>query len=401
MEKMGIVEFNQLEIEHIRSWLANLQSTGVARSTLTRRIVSIRAFTNWAAANGWLTSDLGVNLAVPKPHKVLPEVLNVEDAATVLKALEVKCVEEPSAINSRDLALVEVLYSSGIRVSELCGLNLGDIDRTRNTLNVIGKGNKQRVVPVGLPAVRAIESYLKTARVEFVNQNSQDALFLGSRGKRIDQRTVREVVYEAMKAVGSDMGPHGLRHSAATHLLEGGADLRTVQEILGHASLSTTQIYTHVSPERLQSAYKQAHPRAQFVKVELPVAFSQLESRIKSQVFVRAVLSGRRRNMQTEYERVDIKPVLIKEEIKWQIVSSDGKKDITKNVEADFNFNQLFSSGFANLLVDTLDESYQVRISKKDEALVAINKVKLTRDLSHDRQKQRMLPESNQVFKAL
>ena len=262
MEKMGIVEFNQLEIEHIRSWLANLQSAGVARSTLTRRIVSIRAFTNWAAANGWLTSDLGVNLAVPKPHKVLPEVLNVEDAATVLKALEVKCIEEPSAINLRDLALVEVLYSSGIRVSELCGLNLGDIDRSRNTLNVIGKGNKQRVVPVGLPAVRAIESYLKNARAEFINQNSQDALFLGSRGKRIDQRTVREVVYEAMKAVGSDMGPHGLRHSAATHLLEGGADLRTVQEILGHASLSTTQIYTHVSPERLQSAYKQAHPRA-------------------------------------------------------------------------------------------------------------------------------------------
>ena len=262
MEKMGIVEFNQLEIEHIRSWLANLQSAGVARSTLTRRIVSIRAFTNWAAANGWLTSDLGVNLAVPKPHKVLPEVLNVEDAATVLKALEVKCIEEPSAINLRDLALVEVLYSSGIRVSELCGLNLGDIDRSRNTLNVIGKGNKQRVVPVGLPAVRAIESYLKNARAEFINQNSQDALFLGSRGKRIDQRTVREVVYEAMKAVGSDMGPHGLRHSAATHLLEGGADLRTVQEILGHASLSTTQIYTHVSPERLQAAYKQAHPRA-------------------------------------------------------------------------------------------------------------------------------------------
>ena len=137
------------------------------------------------------------------------------------------------------------------------------------------------------------------------------------------------------------------------------------------------------------------------MKVELPSAFAQLESRIKSQTFVRAVLSGRRRNMQTEFERVDIKPVLIKEEIKWQIISSDGKKDITKNVEADFNFNQLFSSGFANLLVDTQDESYQVRISKKDEALVAINKVKLSRDLNHDRQKQRMLAESNQVFKAL
>ena len=262
MEKLGIVEFNQLEIEHIRSWLANLQTTGVARATLTRRIVSIRAFTNWAAANGWLNSDLGANLAIPKPHKTLPEVLNVDEAATVLKSLELKAIEEPTPINLRDLALVEVLYGTGIRVSELCGLNLEDVDRTRNTLNVYGKGDKQRVVPIGIPAMKSIDNYISNARFEFINDNSAQALFLGSRGKRIDQRTVREVVYEAMKAVGAKMGPHGLRHSAATHLLEGGADLRTVQEILGHASLATTQIYTHVSPERLQSAYKQAHPRA-------------------------------------------------------------------------------------------------------------------------------------------
>lgn len=262
MEKLGIVEFNQLEIEHIRSWLANLQSTGVARATLTRRIVSIRAFTNWAAANGWLTSDLGANLSVPKPHKVLPEVLNVNEAATVIKALEVKAVEEPNAINIRDLAIVEVLYGSGIRVSELCGLNLADIDYTRNTLNVIGKAGKQRVVPLGIPAIKALSNYLTNARAELLNQLSDSAVFLGLRGKRIDQRTARQVVYDAMQAVGASMGPHGLRHTAATHLLEGGADLRTVQEILGHASLSTTQIYTHVSPERLQSAFKQAHPRA-------------------------------------------------------------------------------------------------------------------------------------------
>jgi integrase/recombinase XerC len=262
MEKLGIVEFNQLEIEHIRSWLANLQSTGVARATLTRRIVSIRAFTNWAAANGWLTSDLGANLAIPKPHKVLPEVLNIDEAAAVIKSLEVRLAEEPSALNFRDLAILEVLYGSGIRVSELCGLDIGDIDNSRNTLNVIGKADKQRVVPLGIPAMNALSNYLKNGRGEFANQLSQAAVFLGSRGKRIDQRTVRQVVYEAMKAVGATMGPHGLRHSAATHLLEGGADLRTVQEILGHASLATTQIYTHVSPERLQSAYKQAHPRA-------------------------------------------------------------------------------------------------------------------------------------------
>ena len=262
MEKLGIVEFNQLEIEHIRSWLANLQSTGIARATLTRRIVSIRAFTNWAAANGWLTSDLGANLAIPKPHKVLPEVLNIDEAAAVIKSLEVRVAEEPTALNFRDLAILEVLYGSGIRVSELCGLDIGDIDNSRNTLNVIGKASKQRVVPLGIPAMNALSNYLKNGRGEFANQLSQAAVFLGSRGKRIDQRTVRQVVYEAMKAVGATMGPHGLRHSAATHLLEGGADLRTVQEILGHASLATTQIYTHVSPERLQSAYKQAHPRA-------------------------------------------------------------------------------------------------------------------------------------------
>ena len=137
------------------------------------------------------------------------------------------------------------------------------------------------------------------------------------------------------------------------------------------------------------------------MKIELDNAVAQLDQRIKSEHFVRAVLSGRRRNMQTEYERIDIKPVLIKEEIKWQIISSDGKKDITKNVEIDFNFIQLFSSGYANLVVDTQTESYQVRISKKDEALVSVSKVNLSRDLSHDRQKQRMLLESNQVFKAL
>jgi SAM-dependent methyltransferase len=137
------------------------------------------------------------------------------------------------------------------------------------------------------------------------------------------------------------------------------------------------------------------------MKIELDNAVAQLDQRIKSENFVRAVLSGRRRNMQTEFERIDIKPVLIKEELKWQIISSDGKKDITKNVEIDFNFIQLFSSGYANLVVDTQTESYQVRISKKDEALVSVSKVNLSRDLSHDRQKQRMLAESNQVFKAL
>ena len=256
--KLGITEFSELQITHIRSWLANLQSTGISRATLARRIVSIRAFTYWAASQGWIPSDL----AIPKAHKTLPEVLNLSQTQIVLDAIATKAGEEPTPINIRDLAMIEVLYASGIRVSEICGLNIRDIDMERNTLLVLGKGDKERVVPIGIPAIRAVKNWLAIGRPEFANSLSGDSVFLGARGKRIDQRTVREVVYDAMESIGSHMSPHGLRHTAATHLLEGGADLRTVQEILGHSSLATTQIYTHVSPERLKTAYEQAHPRA-------------------------------------------------------------------------------------------------------------------------------------------
>jgi len=172
--------------------------------------------------------------------------------------------EEQTPESIRDLAIVETLYASGIRVSELTGLDLLDIDRERQTLRVVGKGDKERIVPIGNPAMRAIENWLTEGRPKLVSEDSAAALFLGSRGKRIDQRVVRAIVYEAMSALGGDrrLSPHGLRHSAATHLLEGGADLRTVQEILGHSSLSTTQIYTHVSQERIKKSYEQAHPRA-------------------------------------------------------------------------------------------------------------------------------------------
>ena len=262
MEKLKIEEFSQLELTHIRSWLAELQGAGVARSTMARRIVSIRAFTYWAASQGWLKSDLGSELAIPKPHRTLPEVLDLADTETVLASVQTRVNEEPTPLAIRDLAMIEVLYATGIRVSELCGLDIRSIDESRNTLQVLGKGSKERVVPMGIPAMNALHNYLAVGRPELVTEKSGSAVFLGSRGNRIDQRTVREVVYEAMAAVGSKMGPHGLRHTAATHLLEGGADLRTVQEILGHSSLSTTQIYTHVSPDRLQKAFDNAHPRA-------------------------------------------------------------------------------------------------------------------------------------------
>ncbi len=262
LEKMKIEEFSELELTHIRSWLANLQSTGVSRATMARRIVSIRAFTYWAASQGWIKSDLGADLAIPKPHRTLPEVLDIADTETVIASLQTRADEEPTSLTIRNLAMLEILYASGARVSELCGLDIRSIDHDRKTLQVLGKGSKERVVPIGIPAMRALNNYLTVARPQLVNEKSGNAVFLGSRGNRIDQRTVREIVYDAMSAIGSKMGPHGLRHTAATHLLEGGADLRTVQEILGHSSLATTQIYTHVSPERLHKAFKDAHPRA-------------------------------------------------------------------------------------------------------------------------------------------
>jgi integrase/recombinase XerC len=264
INQLGVSEFAQLELNHIRSWLANLSSKGAARSSITRRVVSIRAFTYWGARSGWLSRDIGKDLIAPKPERSLPDVLDVESAALTIKALEIRAQEEESASSLRDLALVEVLYGSGIRISELVGLDLGDIDRQRSTIKVMGKGSKERIVPLGQPALNAVDNWINKGRAELVSEASGSALFIGSRGKRIDQRVARSVVYQAMEVIGSDkkLGPHTLRHSAATHLLEGGADLRTVQEILGHSSLATTQIYTHVSQERIKKAYEQAHPRA-------------------------------------------------------------------------------------------------------------------------------------------
>jgi integrase/recombinase XerC len=264
INELGITEFSQLELNHLRSWLANLQVRGAARSSITRRVVSIRAFTYWGARNGWLPKDIGRDLVAPKPERILPEILDIDSALEVIAYLEQRAAEETTATSVRDLAIVEVLYGSGIRVSELVNLDLVDIDHERLTIRVIGKGDKERIVPLGIPALRAIDRWLIEGRPNLSNSSSGGALFIGSRGKRIDQRVVRDVVYDATEAIGRDLklGPHALRHSAATHLLEGGADLRTVQEILGHSSLSTTQIYTHVTEERLKRAYEQAHPRA-------------------------------------------------------------------------------------------------------------------------------------------
>jgi integrase/recombinase XerC len=260
----GVTEIEEINLQLIRSWLATQQVRGGARTTLSRRAVSIRLFTKWASKRGYLATDIGATLATPKPHRTLPGVLTQSDAATAMDSMATRAAEFDTPTSIRDVAIVELLYATGARVSEVCGLDLEDLDFHRNTIRVLGKGNKERMIPMGAPAVKALNTYINDARPQLANDKSARALFLGARGKRIDQRAVRTIVYEALSALEGveRMGPHALRHSAATHLLEGGADLRTVQEILGHSSLATTQIYTHVSTDRLRQAFKQAHPRA-------------------------------------------------------------------------------------------------------------------------------------------
>ncbi|MEN9698095.1 MAG: hypothetical protein RL448_50 [Actinomycetota bacterium] len=260
LENLGLTSIENLDLAHLRSWLA---AQNGARTSLSRRATSIKVFTKWAAKAKIISSDVGVNLATPKAHRILPNVLDAASANLALKSLETRAAEESDAESIRDLAIVEILYASGARVSELCGLDLTDVDYERQTIRVFGKGAKERVIPIGNPAISALNNWLQI-RNEFLKSNSENAIFLGKKGNRINQRQVRTIVYKTLEALEGfeRMGPHALRHSAATHLLEGGADLRTVQEILGHASLATTQIYTHVSAERLHRAFKQAHPRA-------------------------------------------------------------------------------------------------------------------------------------------
>ncbi|MGW4956688.1 tyrosine recombinase XerC [Nonomuraea sp. NPDC004186] len=248
-----------LDIGVLREWLAEQYRAGKARATLARRTACVRTFTAYCYRRGWLAADPGLLLGSAKAARPLPAVLAPEQAQAVL---EVPSAGEPKEL--RDQALLELLYATGVRVSELCGLDVDDVDRDRHVIRVLGKGRKERSVPFGLPALRAVDKWCIHGRPLWVRVRSGAALFLGVRGGRIDAGTIRRVVHARLAQVegAPDMGPHGLRHSAATHLLEGGADLRSVQELLGHASLNTTQIYTHVSIERLRAAYRQAHPRA-------------------------------------------------------------------------------------------------------------------------------------------
>ena len=269
--------WKQIDLETLREWLAGLHSRRLARSTLRRKASSVRGFFAWAEAAGHRSDDPTVRLASPGSPGSLPGVLSTQQIEQVLAqaAEDLTAGQKPDsrirhirALRTR--AVIELLYSSGLRISELCGLDLPDIDRSRRTVRVTGKGRKQRSVPVGAPAVEALDAWIREGRSTWLktaggaSAQGQHAVFIGPRGRRADPRQIREDLNRLLERStdGGASGAHLLRHTAATHLLEGGADIRVVQEILGHQSLATTQIYTHVSVDRLASSYRSAHPRA-------------------------------------------------------------------------------------------------------------------------------------------
>jgi integrase/recombinase XerC len=261
--RLGHTELGSLDLRSLRSWLARQQSSGRSRTTLARRATAARVFTAWLARTDRIPVDVGASLGSPKAHRTLPPVLRADEARDLIQAAA-ELADDGSPVGLRDVAMLELLYATGVRVGELVGLDLDDIDRERQVLRVFGKGRKERSVPFGRPAARALDFWLRQGRPQLVVDGSGPAVVLGARGRRIDQRAVRTLVHRRIAEVpgAPDIGPHGLRHTAATHLLEGGADLRSVQELLGHASLATTQLYTHVTTDRLRRAYQQAHPRA-------------------------------------------------------------------------------------------------------------------------------------------
>lgn len=264
-DSAGALALDAVDLDVLREWLWRATQRGDARSTLARRAAAARSFFGWATEHEILAHDPSLRLIAPKRGRTLPVVASQDAMRALLEQQRTRAMQgDPIAL--RDHAILEVLYGAGIRVSELCGLDVDDIDLDRRTVRVLGKGSKERVVPFGAPARDAVSAYLRRGRsvLSARTEAAVPAVFLGVRGARIGPRSVYELVADVLgPIVGNDtVGPHALRHTAATHLLDGGADLRAVQEILGHASLGTTQIYTHVSAERLTATYRLAHPRA-------------------------------------------------------------------------------------------------------------------------------------------
>lgn len=275
LESQGIETLDEITIDDLRGWMGQ-RSPSHARSSMARGVVAVRCFFSWGYEHGIIRTNPANALKTPKIADTLPTVLSEDQAERLMDREDETAAQSPDDPKAlRDAAILELLYATGIRVAELVGLDIADVDFSNRTVKVTGKGNKQRVVPFGLPAAHAVEAWLKHGRPSVLEScsgmqrtdgdadDAMRALFLGMRGRRLDQRMARRVVHDAARRAGvPDVGPHALRHSAATHLLDGGADLREVQEMLGHSSLKTTQRYTHVSIEQLAARYRQSFPRA-------------------------------------------------------------------------------------------------------------------------------------------
>lgn len=262
-EREGAHHLGMIDLGILRGWLGEQSMSGLSRASIARRLAAARTFMAWAVREGLIESNPSLRIGTPKRQSHLPGVVQQGSIDRFLEPFA-QAAAQGNPVARRDLAMVEMLYAAGLRVGELTALDLDDLDLERRTVRVLGKGNKERVVPFGQPAGRALQSWITSGRPALSGKSSGPALFLGVRGRRIDQRQVRAVVRRALEQLGETKArsPHALRHSMATHLLDGGADLRAVQEMLGHSSLATTQIYTHVSVDRLRSSYQQAHPRA-------------------------------------------------------------------------------------------------------------------------------------------
>lgn len=253
----------EVTLPRLRAWLAGMVDDDIAPATIQRRVACVRGFFAWAERSGFLPQDPAARLRAPRPSRRLPKVISRAAIDEVMEAATTRLQESDEPAAARDLAIIELLYSSGLRVSELVSIGLGDVDLDARTVRVMGKGGKERTVPLGVPAAKALRTWL-ARRPELATPKSPSKLFLGVRGGALDPRVARRVVHDATAAAGAgaEIAPHGLRHAMATHLLDGGADLRSVQEMLGHSSVATTQLYTHVTSERLREAFRQAHPRA-------------------------------------------------------------------------------------------------------------------------------------------
>jgi integrase/recombinase XerC len=261
--EQGVAQLPDLDLAVLRAWLAGMDRRGAARSTIARHVAATRCFTGWALRQGLVEVDPASRLSAPAARRGIPDVLRPGQVDELMAVATLRA-DDAGPVHQRDVAILELLYATGMRVSELVGMQCSDLDWSRHTARVMGKGARERVVPFGTPAARALRTWIDEGRPRLAGPSSGAALFLGARGGRVDPRVVRRAVHGLLAHVpdAPDVGPHGLRHSMATHLVEGGADLRSIQEVLGHASLGTTQIYTHVSIERLRSSYDRAHPRA-------------------------------------------------------------------------------------------------------------------------------------------